>query len=463
MAHKVFICHSSQDKQIADAACAALESARIPCWIAPRDILAGEEYGKAIIDALSGCEIVLLIFSRDANDSPQVRREIERSVSKGKIIVPFRIEQVSPSDAMEYALSNTHWLDAITPPMEGRLADLCATIAKLIERRQDSDPLRRPKEEAAVTPPQAAAEPAVVKAVERPFRAPEPEPEPESAPRRRWGVIGGVAVAVVLAAGGVFAYMHHSGSSASESVAATESTPAPVPQQPAPQDNATPAQPNATSAQPAASATPPPATRPAATPAAASGSILTPAPSAAPPPVPAASAAPAERPAAIAEQARQLYADKRYLKAFPLAKESCAQNNPQSCYLLGNMYVGGYGVATDAKAGAELIQKACQAEVQGACGTLGVLYASGNGVPQDHPKALSLLNNSCDKGYAADCFTLGKIFGEPLYGYNRQFQRAQAYFRKACDDKLEQACNHIRNMDDMPAAQPERRHRTPAS
>src|ERR1700734_216714 len=139
MAHKVFICHSSQNKQIADAACAALESARLPCWIAPHDILAGEEYGKAIIDALSGCEIVLLIFSSDANNSPQVRREIERSVSKGKIIVPFRIEAVTPSDAMEYALSNTHWLDAITPPMEGRLADLCTTISKLIQRRQDSD------------------------------------------------------------------------------------------------------------------------------------------------------------------------------------------------------------------------------------------------------------------------------------------------------------------------------------
>src|SRR5580658_3351880 len=102
MVHKVFICHSSKDKQVADAACAALETCGIPAWIAPRDILAGEEYGEALVNAISECQIVLLIFSRDANDSPQVRREIERAVSKGKIIVPFRIEQVQPSDAMEY-------------------------------------------------------------------------------------------------------------------------------------------------------------------------------------------------------------------------------------------------------------------------------------------------------------------------------------------------------------------------
>jgi flagellar biosynthesis GTPase FlhF len=141
MAHTVFICHSSQDKLVADAACAALEAQRIPCWIAPRDILAGDEYGEAIIDALSGCQIVLLIFSLNANNSPQVRREIERAVSKEKIIVPFRIEDVLPSRAMEFALSNTHWLDAISPPMEHRLTELCATISRLMQRRAGAGPM----------------------------------------------------------------------------------------------------------------------------------------------------------------------------------------------------------------------------------------------------------------------------------------------------------------------------------
>jgi len=139
MAHTVFICHSSKNKPIADAACAALEAKRIPCWIAPRDIIGGEEYGEAIINALSQCQIVLLIFSLHANNSPQVRREIERAVSKEKIIVPFRIEDVLPSRAMEYALGNTHWLDAITPPMERRLAELCDTISRLLQRQQGAE------------------------------------------------------------------------------------------------------------------------------------------------------------------------------------------------------------------------------------------------------------------------------------------------------------------------------------
>ncbi len=136
MAHSVFICHSTKDKQVADAACSALEAQDIPCWIAPRDIFAGEEYGEAIIDALDECQIVLLIFSLAANNSPQVRREIERAVSKGKFIVPFRIEDVMPSRAMEFALGNTHWLDAMSPPLEDYLVRLCTSIARLLQKHK---------------------------------------------------------------------------------------------------------------------------------------------------------------------------------------------------------------------------------------------------------------------------------------------------------------------------------------
>lgn len=140
MAHKVFICHASSDKQVADAACAALEAQRIPCWIAPRDILAGEEYQESIVEALSDSQIVLLIFSAHANDSPQVRREIERAVTKGKIVVPFRIEDIMPSRAMEFALGNTHWLDALTPPLEHHLPELCHAISRLLEKHKEAGP-----------------------------------------------------------------------------------------------------------------------------------------------------------------------------------------------------------------------------------------------------------------------------------------------------------------------------------
>ena len=48
MAHDVFISYAQEDKPVADAVCALLESKRVRCWIAPRDVLAGQEYAEAI-------------------------------------------------------------------------------------------------------------------------------------------------------------------------------------------------------------------------------------------------------------------------------------------------------------------------------------------------------------------------------------------------------------------------------
>lgn len=132
MAHDVFISYSSQDKAVADAACATLESRKIRCWIAPRDVLPGTPYAEALIDALNQSRIMVLVFSASADSSPQVMAEVERAVNKGIPIIPFRIENVMPSKAMEFFLSARHWLDALTPPLEKHLQRLAATVQALL-------------------------------------------------------------------------------------------------------------------------------------------------------------------------------------------------------------------------------------------------------------------------------------------------------------------------------------------
>lgn len=128
MPFDVFISHSSADKQAADATCAALESAGVRCWIAPRDVRAGREYAEEIIGAIDSSRIMVLVFSTSANDSGQVRREIERAVSKGLTIITLRIEDVTPTKSMEYYLDSIHWLDAITPPLTEHLNHLVAQV-----------------------------------------------------------------------------------------------------------------------------------------------------------------------------------------------------------------------------------------------------------------------------------------------------------------------------------------------
>jgi WD40 repeat protein len=132
MAHDVFISYSARDKAVADAVCATLESRKIRCWIAPRDVVAGERWVGALIDAIGQSRVFVLVFSDGANRSPQVLNELGEAVERGIPIIPFRIEDVPPSKEMGYYIKAIHWLDAMSPPLEGHLNKLADTVQALM-------------------------------------------------------------------------------------------------------------------------------------------------------------------------------------------------------------------------------------------------------------------------------------------------------------------------------------------
>src|SRR3989442_2153553 len=133
MAHEVFISHSSQDKTIADAVCAALEGATIRCWIAPRDVQPGRSFAGEITRAIQRSNVMVLIFSAYSNTSEQVLREVQLAANSHLHIVQFRISDVLPNDDLEYYLSTLHWLDALTPPLGRHLDRLGTSIKALLE------------------------------------------------------------------------------------------------------------------------------------------------------------------------------------------------------------------------------------------------------------------------------------------------------------------------------------------
>jgi hypothetical protein len=132
MSHDVFISHSSTDKRAADATCAVLEARGIKCWIAPRDIRPGSDWGESIITAIEQSGIMLLLLSKQANSSPQIRREVERAVNRSIIIIPVRLENVMPGRSLEFFLSTSHWMDDFPPPFENHLENLAKTIHQIV-------------------------------------------------------------------------------------------------------------------------------------------------------------------------------------------------------------------------------------------------------------------------------------------------------------------------------------------
>ena len=144
----IFISYSQTDRECAQEVVALLEAQGLRCWIAPRDISPSADWAAEIIDAISSARIMLLVFSASSNQSPQVRREVERAVHKGVTVLPFRIEDVLPSKSLEFFLSAQHWMDAFPAPREAhyrRLSTyLCAQLAAAPARAASAlDPPRR--------------------------------------------------------------------------------------------------------------------------------------------------------------------------------------------------------------------------------------------------------------------------------------------------------------------------------
>lgn len=117
----LFISYSTENTDIAQYVVEKLEKRGLKCFIAPRDITSGNDYATEIINGISNSLAVLLVFSSSADKSGYVLREINSAVSRNKTIIPFRIENIVPSEAMEFYLGPTHWLDAFPNILESHL------------------------------------------------------------------------------------------------------------------------------------------------------------------------------------------------------------------------------------------------------------------------------------------------------------------------------------------------------
>lgn len=125
--YNFFISHASEDAREAASICQRLESLGTRCWIAPRNIPAGTPYPEAIIDGLNQSSGLILLLSNCSNVSKFVHLEVERAVSKKKMIFLVRIEDIKPSKGLEFFLSSIQWVDRWSPNFDARLTEIAKT------------------------------------------------------------------------------------------------------------------------------------------------------------------------------------------------------------------------------------------------------------------------------------------------------------------------------------------------
>jgi hypothetical protein len=128
MPHDVFLSYASADRAAADAVCAALEARGIVCWMAPRDVPAGADWGEAILTAIGRAHAMVLVLSRHTAASVHVRNEVVTAVSQSLALVPVRIEDCQPGGALRLHLAGSHWLNVYPPPIEQHAEALAAGV-----------------------------------------------------------------------------------------------------------------------------------------------------------------------------------------------------------------------------------------------------------------------------------------------------------------------------------------------
>ena len=111
-APRVFVSYATADRKRALGVCSAIEKRGVPCWIATRDVAPGDHYQEAIVGAIRNARVLVLVFSKAANNSDEIKKELSLASRFRVPVIALRIADVEPNDAFAYELSTRQWIDA---------------------------------------------------------------------------------------------------------------------------------------------------------------------------------------------------------------------------------------------------------------------------------------------------------------------------------------------------------------
>jgi len=142
----VFISHSSRDRKVAETLCQALERRGIGCWISSRDIAPGQNFQEAIVKALRSCRAMVMVFTANANNSDEIKKELALASQNHLAVIPVRVEDVIPTDAFAYEFATRQWVDVFNDwdaSIEQLTAHVQATLDAGAATPRPAPPARR--------------------------------------------------------------------------------------------------------------------------------------------------------------------------------------------------------------------------------------------------------------------------------------------------------------------------------
>lgn len=120
----------------------------------------------------------------------------------------------------------------------------------------------------------------------------------------------------------------------------------------------------------------------------------------------------------------------------------CDKDNPKACFNFGTVrLLGMMGVKKDVHGAIDFFQQGCEFKGGDSCGMLGYIYQSGKGgIKKDEQKALSYYHQGCTLLDAQSCLNEGLLNIRNIKNDEDALLKAQKAFSSGCELKLAKAC-----------------------
>ncbi len=105
MSADAFISYKSEEENYAKRVRDVLEANGISCWMAPDSIPAGSDYMNQIPKAINECRVMIVLLSEKSQRSTWVRNEFSQAVTKGKMVIPYVIQDCPIEDDFAFSMS----------------------------------------------------------------------------------------------------------------------------------------------------------------------------------------------------------------------------------------------------------------------------------------------------------------------------------------------------------------------
>jgi len=140
MSASIFVSYASVDRNHVERLVSFLETHHLGCWVSFRDIGVGENYQESITRALRAAKVIIVVFTRHANSSSEVQKELSLASRYKLLVIPLRIEDIEPGDALAYELATHQWVDMFRNWNAG-----CERLLSQLEGILSPEPAREPK------------------------------------------------------------------------------------------------------------------------------------------------------------------------------------------------------------------------------------------------------------------------------------------------------------------------------